>query len=172
MSTKSTLFAGLLALMPGFASAHVMIEDAYARVSSAMAQSGAVFMTIYNHNDFAEVLTGASSDVAQRVELHTHIQNAEGVMRMVEVEGGIPMAADETVMLERGGLHVMLLGLNRALAHGDSFSLTLEFENSDPITIEVPVDLERTPSHGGGEMQHDHGQMDHGNHGAAHGSGG
>ena len=172
MSTKSTLFAGLLALMPGFASAHVVIEDAYARVSSAMAQSGAVFMTIYNHNDFAEVLIGASSDVAQRVELHTHIQNAEGVMRMVEVEGGIAMAPDETVMLERGGLHVMLLGLNRALAHGDSFSLTLEFQNSDPITIEVPVDLERMPGHSAGGMQHDHGQMDHGSHGTAHGSGG
>ena len=67
MSTKTTLFAGLLALLPGFASAHVVIEDAYARVSSAMAQSGAVFMTIYNHNDFPEVLTGASSDVAARV---------------------------------------------------------------------------------------------------------
>ena len=163
MSTKSTLFAGLLALMPGFASADVMIEDAYARVSSAMAQSGAIFMTLHNHNDFAEVLIGASSDVAQRVELHTHIQNAEGVMRMVEVEGGIAMAPDETVMLERGGLHVMLLGLTRTLEHGDSFTLTLEFQNSDPITIEVPVDLERMPSHGTGGMQH--GQMDHSGHG-------
>ena len=67
MSTKPTLFAGLLTLMPGFASADVMIEDAYARVSSAMAQSGAIFMTLHNHNDFAEVLIGASSDVAQRV---------------------------------------------------------------------------------------------------------
>lgn len=162
MSIKTTLFAGLLALSPALAHAHVVIEDAYARVSSAMAQSGAVFMTIYNHNDFAEVLTGASSDVAERVELHTHVMNAEGVMRMVEVEGGIPMAADETVMLERGGLHVMLLGLTRTLEHGDSFSLTLEFENSDPITIEVPVDLERTGS----------GTMNHGDHGHGHHHGG
>ena len=165
MSIRTTVFVGLAALMPGLASAHVVIEDTYARVASAMAQSGAVFMTIYNHNDFAEVLTGASSDVAERVELHTHVMNAEGVMRMIEVEGGIPMAADETVLLERGGLHVMLLGLTRTLEHGDSFSLTLEFQNSDPITIEVPVDLERMPGHGAGGMQHDHGQMDHGSHG-------
>ncbi|MBF9047727.1 copper chaperone PCu(A)C [Rhodobacterales bacterium LSUCC0031] len=167
MSIKTTLFAGLLALLPGFASAHIVIEDAYARVSSAMAQSGAVFMTIYNHNDFAEVLTGASSDVAVRVELHTHLQDSAGVMRMVEIEGGIPMAADETVLLQRGGLHVMLLGLTRTLAHGDSFSLTLEFQNSDPITIEVPVDLERGADHGAAG-----GQMDHGNHGAGHHHGG
>jgi copper(I)-binding protein len=167
MSLRLSLFAGLFALTPALANAHVVIEDAYARVSSAMAQSGAVFMRIYNHNDFDEVLIGATSDVAERVELHTHTQDAAGVMRMIEVEGGIAMAADETVMLERGGLHVMLLGLTRPLENGDSFSLTLEFQNSDPITIDVTVDLDRTPSHGGGG--HDHGHS-HGQHG--HGSGG
>jgi len=164
MSLRRSLFAGVLALTPALANAHVVIEDAYARVSSAMAQSGAVFMSIYNHNDFDEVLIGASSDVAQRVELHTHTMDAAGVMRMVEVEGGIAMAADETVMLERGGLHVMLLGLTRPLENGDSFSLTLEFQNSDPITIDVTVDLDRMPSHGSS------GGHEHGHHG--HGSGG
>ena len=168
MSLRLSLCAGLFALTPALANAHVVIEDAYARVSSAMAQSGAVFMRIYNHNDFDEVLIGATSDVAERVELHTHTQDAAGVMRMVEVEGGIAMAADETVMLERGGLHVMLLGLTRPLENGDSFTLTLEFQNSDPITIDVTVDLDRTPSHGGGGG-HDHGHS-HGQHG--HGSGG
>lgn len=163
MSLRLSLFVGLFALTPAMASAHVVIEDAYARVSSAMAQSGAVFMRIYNHNDFDEVLIGAASDVAERVELHTHVQDAAGVMRMVEVEGGIAMAPDETVMLERGGLHVMLLGLTRPLENGDSFSLTLEFQNSDPITIEVTVDLDRIPSHGGGG--HDHGQHGHGSGG-------
>lgn len=165
MSLRLGLFAGLLALTPALASAQIVIEDAYARVSSAMAQSGAVFMHIHNHNDFDEVLVGASTDVAERVELHTHVQDASGVMRMIEIEDGIAMAADETVLLERGGLHVMLLGLTRTLEHGDSFSLTLEFQKSDPITIEVPVDLERMPGHGAGGMQHDHGQMDHGSHG-------
>lgn len=168
MSLRLSLFAGILALTPTLATAHVVIENAYARVSSAMAQSGAVFMSIYNHNDFDEVLIGATSDVAERVELHTHTMDAAGVMRMVEVEGGIAMAADETVKLERGGLHVMLLGLTRPLENGDSFSLTLLFETSDPVTIDVVVDLDRTPDHGSGGG-HDHG--DHG-HGHGHGSGG
>ncbi|MGP1358079.1 copper chaperone PCu(A)C [Roseicyclus sp.] len=163
MSLKTALLAGLAALIPGVAAAHMVIEDAYARSSGAMAQSGAVFMSIYNHNDHADVLIGAESDVAERIELHTHIQSADGVMRMVEVEGGIPLGADETVLLERGGLHVMLLGLTRPLEHGDTFPLTLIFETSEPVTIEVPVDLERMPSHGGG-MQHGHG------HGHGHGT--
>lgn len=165
MSLNRLLLAGLFALTPGLAIAQVMIEDAYARVSSAMAQSGAVFMHIHNHSDADIVLVSATSDVAERVELHTHTQDAAGVMRMVEVEGGIPVAAQQGVMLERGGLHVMLLGLTRSLEHGDSFSLTLEFQNADPVTLDVTVDLERTPNHGG-----DHGGG-HG-HGHGHGSGG
>lgn len=164
MSFKSFLFAGALAALPGLATAHVVIEDAYARASSAMAQSGAVFMSIYNHNDHADVLIGAESDVAERIELHTHVQTAEGVMRMTEVEGGIPLGADETVLLERGGLHIMLLGLTRPLEHGDTFPLRLIFETSEPVEIEVPVDLERMPAQGGG-MQHDHGHGHGHNHG-------
>lgn len=158
MSLRHTLVAGLIALTPGFAFAQVMIEDAYARVGSAMAQSGAVFMHIHNHSGTDIVLVSASSDVAERVELHTHTQDAAGVMRMVKIEGGIPVPAQEGVMLERGGLHVMLLGLTRSLEHGDSFSLTLEFQNADPVTLDVTVDLERTPDHGGGHGQgHGHG---------------
>lgn len=159
MSLKHTLFAGILAAVPTLAAAQVVVEDPYAIVSSAMAQSGAAFMSIHNSGDVDDVVIGASSDIAARVELHTHIQTDDGVMRMVEMEEGIPLAADETVMLQRGGMHVMLLGLTRSLAHGDSFTLTLEFENSDPVTIEVPVDLERTEAEmpTGGAMQHNHG---------------
>jgi len=160
MSLKSILFAGLLAAAPGLAAAHVVVEDPYAVVSSAMAQSGAAFMSIHNHNDSDEVVIGASSDVAERVELHTHIQTDEGVMRMVELEEGIPMAADETVVLQRGGMHVMLLGLTRPLEQGDSFTLTLTFETSEPVTIEVPVDLERPVAQGGAAPQ-DNGEHDH-----------
>lgn len=162
MSLKSVLFAGALAALPGLAAAHVMIEDAYARASSPLAQSGAVFMSIYNHNDYDDVLIGAESDIAERLELHTHIQDSNGMMRMTEIEGGIPLGADETVVLDRGGLHVMLLGLTRPLEQGDTFTLRLIFETSDPVEIEVPVDLERMPGHGGG-MQHGQG------HGHNHG---
>ena len=47
-------------------------------------------------------LISASSDIAERVELHTHIEDANGVMRMVEIEDGFAMEAGETIMLQRG----------------------------------------------------------------------
>jgi copper(I)-binding protein len=158
------MLAGALALIPALASAQMQVEAPYARAASAAAISGAAFMAVTNPTDTDDRIVAARSDVAERVELHTHIQTDDGVMRMVEVEDGIPLPAGETVMLQRGGLHVMFLGLTRPLNHGDEVEITLEFETAEPLTITVPVDLERMPSHGGMNMQHGHGHM-HGSDG-------
>lgn len=48
----------------------------------------------------------------------------------------------------------MLLGLARPLAQGDLFDLTLTFERGEVVTIQVPVDNDRKPAHGG--MAHGH----------------
>jgi len=178
MSFKTTLLAGAIALIPTLSLAHMVVEDAYARAASAVAVSGAAFMSIFNHSDQDDRLVSATSDVAERIELHTHIMEDNGVMRMTEIEGGIELPAGETILLERGGLHVMFLGLTRPLNHGDEVTLTLEFEHADPVSLTIPVDLERQPEHGGhghmnhGEMDHgegahdghDHGSHDHGSH--------
>jgi len=156
MSFKLSLVAGAIALLPTLASADMMVQDPYARAASAMAQSGAAFMSIFNHSDMDDTLVSASSDVAERVELHTHIQTDEGVMRMVQMEEGIPLPAGETVMLQRGGLHVMFLGLTRPLNHGDEVVVTLEFEHAETVTVTIPVDLERQPMGGHGTMGHGH----------------
>ena len=82
---KSLLAATALTLaaFPAFAEG-IMISDAYARTSGAMAKSGAAFMVIENHAASDDRLISASSDVAQKVELHTHKAGADGVMQMVE----------------------------------------------------------------------------------------
>lgn len=158
MSLKTTLFAGACALIPSFAMADMMVNDPYARTSSAMAQSGAAFMEIMNMTGSDDRLVSASSDISARVELHTHIVDGD-VMRMVEVEEGFPVAAGESIMMERGGKHVMFLGLNGPLNSGDEVEVTLTFENAGDVTVMIPVDNERMPA----EMGHDH------SHGHSHG---
>ena len=74
-------------------------------------------MQITNTGDADDRLVAAASDVAERVELHTHIMDGD-VMRMVEVEEGFAVTAGETIALERGGMHVMFLGLTRVLEAG------------------------------------------------------
>ena len=155
---KILLTTALLSAMTTASYAHMMIEDAYALAASPNAKAGAAFMEITNHSETADRLVAARSDVAARVELHTHIEK-DGVMRMTELEDGIPFEADETVLLKRGGMHVMFMGLNRSLNDGDLVEVTLSFENAGDVTIEVPVDLNRKPdpdAHGAGHSGHNH----------------
>lgn len=149
----------------------ITITDPYARSSSKMASSGAAFMVIANAAETADTLVEARSDVAKKVELHTHIEGDDGVMQMRPVEGGIEVPAGGETVLKRGGLHVMFMGLNAPFEQGETLDVTLVFENAGEVELQIPVDLERKPMHG--EMDHskmDHGKMDHSEgHGEGHG---
>ncbi|MEL0437510.1 copper chaperone PCu(A)C [Phycobacter sp. K97] len=153
MSFKSFVFAAssvaALTLAGAAMAGGMMVHDAYARVSTKMSASGAAFMQIMNHTGADDRLINARSDVAERVELHTHLSDANGVMKMVHVEEGFAIPAGETHMLMRGGDHVMFLGLKETLHHGDMVPLTLVFEKAGEVSVDVPVDLERKPGHGG-----------------------
>ncbi|WP_375175447.1 copper chaperone PCu(A)C [Pseudooceanicola sp.] len=155
MTFRTFALAGLSTLaLTSAAWAEIMIHDAYARSSGPTAMAGAAFMEIKNTGDEDDRLIAARADVAKRVELHTHIEGADGVMKMREVDGGIVVAAGESHLLQRGGDHVMFMGLTTTFEQGMTIPVTLVFEKAGEITVEVPVDLERQ-----GGM--DHGSMDH-----------
>lgn len=157
MSLKTVLFAATAALtFAGAAYADgtmIMVHDQYARVSAKMSSSGAAFMEIMNKGAEDDQLIEARSDIAKRVELHTHMETGDGVMKMVHVEDGFTIPAEGHHMLQRGGDHVMFMGLNQELKHGDTVPVTLVFKNAGEVTIEIPVDLERKPGHGS-HMKH------------------
>lgn len=137
-------------ILPGVARAEgaIAITDAYARSSTIMSASGAAFMVIENHSAADDRLVSAASDVAERVELHTHKADANGVMQMIAVPEGFVIPAGGSHALQRGADHVMFLGLTRPLEQGETVELTLEFEKAGEVVIEVPVDLERKPEQG------------------------
>lgn len=133
----------------------IQIEHQYARAASPIAKTGAAFMHIMNIGHNNDRLIAARTDAAKMPELHTHIME-DGVAKMRQVEGGIKILAGEAAILERGGLHVMMMGLTRPFIQGEVITLTLVFENAGEITIEVPIDNERQ-----GNMKMDHSSMDH-----------
>ena len=61
-----------------------------------------------------------------------------GMMQMSPVPN-IPVPANGKAELKPGGLHMMLIGLNRELKAGDKVQLTLNFEKAGkvPVTAEV-----------------------------------
>lgn len=166
MSIKSLSLSAALILAvaaPAFAESKIMIHDAYARVASKAAKTGAAFLEVHNMGDEDDRLIDVRSDAAAKVELHTHKDMGEGVMKMMHVEEGFAVPAGEKHMLARGGDHVMLMGLTSRLAHGDDVNVTLVFEKAGEVNVTIPVDLERKADHGA--MDHskmDQSEMDHG----------
>lgn len=157
MSFPKTLLAAAAAAvisLPALAADGIEIRDPYARAASPTAMAGAAFMTIVNTTAEDDRLIAAATDAAQRVELHTHIEDAEGVMRMVEVKDGFEIPAGGETVLQRGGMHVMMMGLTRPFVQGEAIDLTLTFEKAGEVTLTVPIDNARMPGAQGGGMAH------------------
>lgn len=146
--TFSLAAVAAVAAMPALACDGFSVDDAFARTSTMMSQSGAAFMVMHNGGTADCRVVGARSDISERTELHTHIADANGVMRMVEVEEGFPVAAGGEHALARGGDHVMFMGLNRPMEQGSTIHLTLVFEDGSEYALDVPVDNERMPMQG------------------------
>jgi periplasmic copper chaperone A len=163
MSFKTTLLAASAAAFMACPAlgAGIEVQDAYARSASDMATTGAAFMTITN-GGAADRLIGVASEAAARVELHTHREDADGVMRMIHLEEGLDLPAGGEIVMERGGHHVMFMGLAAPMVQGEMIDLTLTFETAGEIALQIPVDLERKPQAGA------HGGTGHG--GTGHGT--
>jgi len=134
--------------------AEVTADDLRARPSLGAARNSIVWMTLRNTSPEPDRLLRAEGDVAERVELHTHVMETNAgrmIMRMRPVPD-IAVPANGEVRLEPGGLHVMLMGVKRPLRPGDSFTLRLIFEHAPPLEVTVPV-LKLSETMGGHGMK-------------------
>ncbi|MFQ3534442.1 MAG: copper chaperone PCu(A)C [Aggregatilineales bacterium] len=108
----------------------------------SMGQGGfgvsAAYMKIENQGSESDVLIAAETDVAGLVELHeTVVENNMAMMK--PLAEGISLPLGSITELKPGGLHVMLMQLNRELKVGDSITLTLIFKSGKRVTFDVPV---------------------------------
>lgn len=81
------------------------------------------------------------NDMADHGDMDMGDDMGDGEMAMVmrEMAGGLPLPAGETVTLQPGGYHVMLLDIAEPLEAGDEIELTLDFESADDLTLTVEV---------------------------------
>lgn len=115
----------------------VRIENAWSP-ALAGAASRAVYLTIVNDGDIADRVIDVSSDISQSAAIHQS-QHTDGVMRMTPVAGELAAAAHSQVTFEPGGLHIMLMNLQRPPAAGDRFRITVTFERAGAVEADVAV---------------------------------
>ncbi|GLF95774.1 copper chaperone PCu(A)C [Streptomyces yaizuensis] len=91
------------------------------------------FLTVRNAGDTADKLTGVTSPLSDDVTIH---ESKDQRMRQVKA---FDIPARGELALERGGSHIMFMGLDQRPEEGDTVTVRLSFEKAAPLTVELPV---------------------------------
>lgn len=115
----------------------ITITDAW--VKTADSGMSAAFGEL--RNDGADDLTvvSATTTASDMLELHETVENESGAMVMREIEGGFVIPAGESLDLEPGGDHLMLMGLVAPLVAGDEVTFTLTLDDDSTFEFTAPA---------------------------------
>ncbi|MFA5668757.1 MAG: copper chaperone PCu(A)C [Balneolaceae bacterium] len=109
----------------------------WARPAVKGAMSGA-YLQYTNALDVADTIVAVSSDVGMMTQIHETYTTEDGLSGMREMKN-ISVEPSEQLILERGGLHVMLMNLKKNIAEGDSITISLTFKYAGVVDIKMPV---------------------------------
>ena len=133
-----TLLAPLLLLVAcGPRESAIRITDAWARETPEGALNGAVYLVIENDGAGADRLVEISTPRARTAHLH-ETRRDDGMARMRGI-GTLEIPPHATVTLAPGGLHIMLMGLERPLVPGDTLPLRLRFLKAGEMEVAVAI---------------------------------
>lgn len=100
--------------------------------------NGVVYLELSNGGESPDTLLKIESQAAQVAELHETKIDENDVMQMTPLVT-IEVPAGESVSLEPGGKHIMLINLKQELKPAEKISLTLIFEKAGSMTVEAEV---------------------------------
>jgi len=96
-----------------------------------------LLMTIRNNGEDADSLLRARCPVANFIEKHT-VDRGEGAPAMRAISS-IAIPPNQTVTLNSGGFHLMLLQMRQVLAAGEHFVCSVSFAKAGSLDVEVVV---------------------------------
>jgi len=115
----------------------IEVHSAWVR-PMAKGENAAVYLTLHNHTAEGDELVGASSNVADVVEIHK--SKMEGDVMQMSMISSLPIAADEEIIFTPGVLHLMLVNIKQELVLGEHIGVILHFKNHEDIVVEVHVE--------------------------------
>ena len=131
--SSSLLALGLIA--GAQAADSLTFSNAWVRATPPNAKVAGGFVEIQNAGKNADRLVSASSDVAERVEIH-EMKMAGEVMQMRHLTEGLVISAGQSVQLKPGSYHLMLMAPKKPIAEGQKVTITLVFEKAGKRAVE------------------------------------
>jgi len=115
----------------------VSAHDAWVREAPAGRTVTAVFLVAENKGKVRRSIVSGKTDIADTLELH-EMKQVGASMQMSPVMS-IDLPAGGKAELRPGGLHLMLFGLKKPLAVGDTVKLTLTLDDGTRIPVTALV---------------------------------
>ena len=133
---KAVLLAAFLCPTLGFAG-DITITDPFVPMAPKGVMAHAAYMQVTNTGDTTRRLIGvAAPDYAMA---HIHLSSEKDGVATMTAMGQLDIKPGQTVTLEPGGLHVMLMKPSIPLALGEAVSFDLQFANGDTVAVSAEV---------------------------------
>jgi periplasmic copper chaperone A len=132
------LLAALAVLLAACAGGEPRIElVGRPQASVPVAGASQIVLQLANSGDGRDRLVSVDTDAALGVEIHeTRIEDGRASMGQLDE---VDLYPGEVVRFRPGELHLMLVAPEASVVEGGTFPLTLSFERSQPMTVEVTV---------------------------------
>ncbi len=119
--------------------AELVIEDAWVRAVPPNSRTTAAYFTVRNSGDQEQIIIRASASVAGAAEIHDWVET-DGRKRMVR-QHQVPVPAGAEVVLQTGGLHMMLFRLDPVPPAGEIVRLCVGVVDQPDVCADAIVKM-------------------------------
>lgn len=124
----------------------VIVTADHVRESIPGTRISSAYMTIANNHSENIKLISATSELSPRIEIHQHMME-NGMMKMRK-QAFLVVQANNRVVLQPSGYHLMIFDLKTPLTDGEIMAITLYFDNQTEVTVSLPIQgLKKKNSH-------------------------
>lgn len=131
-----TILSGLFCFLPLHADqtdADVKIDNAYVPQLPPSVMNRSAYFTITNSGNRKRTITGVHADGFKMAHLH-RTEVIDGITSMKSVQT-LEVESGETLVLEPGGIHIMLMNPEEVLLSTGEVPITLTFANGDAFSF-------------------------------------
>ncbi|WP_256261066.1 copper chaperone PCu(A)C [Shewanella sp. NIFS-20-20] len=137
LKIKQVFAAFCISLFTLPALADIALLDGHVRAMPPSVPNTAAYFRLANQGDKPVRLINVTSTAAKDTQIHTIIEQ-DGLVKMKRISG-LDLMPSETLVLNAGGDHIMLLGLTEPLVIGQQVPLQLQFDDGQQLDILLPV---------------------------------
>ena len=115
----------------------IHIENAWVRAMPPGQSITAAYLSVKNGGDRALQITGASSEPHARVEMHSSVE-VDGMVTMKQLQQ-VTVVSGQAIHFTPGGMHLMMLDLQKMPAPGEQVKLCLNFQSGASVCAQAEV---------------------------------